>query len=381
MIIQKKRLRRASFRGAWFFLNETSTESGRRAVRLELPFQDKPIAQDFGKRGQTILIHGFVIGANYRSDTEKLLKACEEKGIGELFHPYYGTRKVICTNCRVNENSIEGGIVHFSLCFFETVDTTEGHFGLKTNPILGALLGSELLSSASDLLDKGIDLANEVPTELDNVNDAILSLAENIERIFSPLIHTKDSIDNLAASLSELRKASYQAYYHSTTGIKNAVLNFWAVVSGEKPTLDPYNWRRTFGPYRWNLQESPVARIDLAYKAFILGVQSSHVLSNMNEFSEAEKREQLQVLKSNIDSVLEIAENDPIFYHRLKRVQSACISILFETAINSKPINQIKTNLDQCLILESYYTFGDLSRVDKILDRYTHRHTCFGARE
>lgn len=110
----------ASFRGVPFFVETSELAGGRRTAHHEYPFRDAPFVEDLGRRGRGFPIEGYVLGEDYLAARDALLAALEQAGPGELVHPYYKTRRVICMNFRVRESSADGGVARFALEFVET---------------------------------------------------------------------------------------------------------------------------------------------------------------------------------------------------------------------------------------------------------------------
>lgn len=116
----RSKMGRASFRGVEFYVETAELEGGRRTVRHEYPLRDVPFSEDLGRKGRSFSIDGHVVGDSYLEDRDALLSALEERGPGELVHPYYGTRRVVCSGFRVRESTGEGGVAVFSISFDET---------------------------------------------------------------------------------------------------------------------------------------------------------------------------------------------------------------------------------------------------------------------
>ncbi len=109
----------ASFRGVGFGVDTTELQSGRRVVTHEYAQRDVPYGEDLGRQARRFSVEGYVLGADYLAAKNKLLAACEALGPGELIHPYYGARQVLCGEVRVREAINEGGMARFSLTFSE----------------------------------------------------------------------------------------------------------------------------------------------------------------------------------------------------------------------------------------------------------------------
>jgi hypothetical protein len=111
----------ASFRGVPFFVDTSERSGGRRTVKHEFPYRDDPFYEDLGRTARTFRVDGYVVGADYLTQRDALMTACEDsEGPGELVHPYHGVKSAICSSMGVSESRLEGGFAKFSLEFCET---------------------------------------------------------------------------------------------------------------------------------------------------------------------------------------------------------------------------------------------------------------------
>lgn len=115
----RARLRRASFRGAPFFVDDMAAGVGRRLVQHEFPARDLPYSEDLGRKQRTWTFTAYCIGSTYQTDYSRLRKACEEAGPGALIHPTLGSVKATCETGTFTERRDQGGYVSVSLSFFE----------------------------------------------------------------------------------------------------------------------------------------------------------------------------------------------------------------------------------------------------------------------
>ncbi len=377
MIVLRKRLRRASLDGQYFFLNDTNIDTGRRTGRFEFPFQELPTVQDMGKQGQVISIAAFVAGANYRSDSERLLKIAESPGTKKFFHPYYGTRTVVVKNCRVNENNLEGGIVYFSFQFLETTATVAGVFGLQNMPLVGLVGGSDLLTSASQAVSDCIDSANQAVGYADELNDSILTATEFCEKVFSPVMHAEDSLSNLSLALNDMRATTARDYNLGTQGMITAWQTLVSVVCGA--TLDDSS-----GPYAWNHPFPPSFSPDLPFwpiilgtQAFAAGVQATHLFGKFPELKDNRKAVELRSLYDNLKRIEEGADGLPEVFLRTKTLKSHVISLLFQAPLVSVPNEEEVVTPNECLLLNAYESKQDLSQLEKLSEQYRYCNPLF----
>jgi prophage DNA circulation protein len=110
----------ARFRGVPFHVGTSEMSGGRRVVRHEYPQRDEPFAEDMGRKARTFPVEGYVLGDDYLEQMAALITALEEPGVGELVHPYHGTRRVAVADFRVRQTVDRGGMAEFSVEFVET---------------------------------------------------------------------------------------------------------------------------------------------------------------------------------------------------------------------------------------------------------------------
>lgn len=139
----------ASFRGVPFQVLDHSLEGGRRHAVHEYPQRNRPFVEDLGARTRRFRLEGFIVGENYRTNRDELLKACTTAGEGnpggELVHPYFGAIQVACDSIRVREASQEGGMCRVSLSFVES--------GTAPRPRIGVNAGAAADSQSENLND------------------------------------------------------------------------------------------------------------------------------------------------------------------------------------------------------------------------------------
>jgi prophage DNA circulation protein len=129
-------LQPASFRGALFFIEAGSKESGRRIVVHEFPKRDIPYAEDMGRRALQFTVRGycitFPIDANdpyrrdYRLVRDALILQLETEGSGVLQLPTMKPFTVVCPQYRWTEEERLGGFCVFDMTFVESGTSPSG---------------------------------------------------------------------------------------------------------------------------------------------------------------------------------------------------------------------------------------------------------------
>lgn len=95
----------ASYDGVPFFFEETETSGGREIVTTALPFSDKHVNQDLGKKVKGFSLSIYLVGKDCELDRERLEEAFNREGAFEFVHPYYGKFNARCTEHRFKYTS------------------------------------------------------------------------------------------------------------------------------------------------------------------------------------------------------------------------------------------------------------------------------------
>lgn len=80
-------LRKASYRGAPFFVDTDKLSTGRRLVVHEFPNSDQPYVEDLGRDANKFSVTAYVLGDDSDSSAKRLLTACEARGAAALVLP------------------------------------------------------------------------------------------------------------------------------------------------------------------------------------------------------------------------------------------------------------------------------------------------------
>lgn len=115
----KDRYRQASFRGVTFFVESAESDHGRRQAVHEHAQRDVPYTEDLGRKAREYTIDGYLIGADYDLQLNRLQDACETAGPGQLVHPYRGELTVVCRGLKIRESSGEGRMCRVAMTFLE----------------------------------------------------------------------------------------------------------------------------------------------------------------------------------------------------------------------------------------------------------------------
>jgi prophage DNA circulation protein len=111
--------RAATFRGVPFFVESADSTHGRRQAVHEHAQRDVPYTEDLGRQAREFSVSGYLVGLEYQTQRDELIKACETAGPGVLVHPYRGEMTVECRGLGLSESTENGGMCLVKLTFLE----------------------------------------------------------------------------------------------------------------------------------------------------------------------------------------------------------------------------------------------------------------------
>lgn len=129
-----------------FETRDRDLESGRRIALHEYPKRDTPFPEDMGKATREFSVDAYVIGDDYMSRRDRLVKACERQGPGSYVDYWGVSQRVVCRRIRLIETNSEGRMCRFSIDFIEA-----GGGSASAAPTAIAATAVQLATSASGL--------------------------------------------------------------------------------------------------------------------------------------------------------------------------------------------------------------------------------------
>lgn len=113
----RKRLRRASFRGAHFWVDNDGVRGGRRVAIHEFPNSEVAFNEDLGQQVRTYDVDAYVVGDSADSEASSLVSACTSPLAATLVLPLFGTIRAKCLEINSNRSKDKHGFVAFRLRF------------------------------------------------------------------------------------------------------------------------------------------------------------------------------------------------------------------------------------------------------------------------
>lgn len=109
----------SSFRGVEFKVEAAGRAGGRRGANFEFPKKDTPYVEDMGRRGRRFAVTAYLIGDDYQTQRDELIRALEQEGPGLLNHYTLGQHRVTVDTFNVGERRDRGRFCEIEMQFFE----------------------------------------------------------------------------------------------------------------------------------------------------------------------------------------------------------------------------------------------------------------------
>lgn len=164
-----RNLRRATFAGVPFEVEQADLTFGRRTVVHEFPQRDTVFVEDMGKSTRKYTFNAFVCGSDYISRSKRLLQALETNYGPEgaaLVHPWLGRLQVFPVETPKISWNLHLGYAKLELHFVEV--------GEQKDPSSLTSYINSLLDQANSLLD------NLIPVSVQEAIEAAETLADDV---------------------------------------------------------------------------------------------------------------------------------------------------------------------------------------------------------
>jgi len=224
--------KKASFRGALFYIASHETSVGRRNVTHQYPLQDKAYVEDLGLDVDEFSITGYIVqsesnGYDYFTERDTLIKALKKEGSGILIHPFLGEKKVsLVGKAGISESFAEGGIARFSMTFV-LADESKAPYPTSQIDHVEAV-DSEVTNS----LANGVDAFYEHYSTTDLTTRAREAITEATAALNKMMISSMYSIQGLgpavlSTALTELAKEYTALDITDVCGLGNGLVGMF----------------------------------------------------------------------------------------------------------------------------------------------------------
>lgn len=385
----KEQLQPASFRGVKFKVDTADVAFGRRNQVHEYPGRDEPYSEDLGKKAREYRFNAYILGDNYFSDRDALMKAIEDdKKPGSLVHPTLGRKTVVPKDCSVNYSNKDGGVEYFTLTFIEAGEKKFPASGFNLKSIVGI---------------KADGLISTVTTQFDRVYK-VTGFIEDLSNQASGLVNNFFLVVDGALKIGGL-EPGYSAFRSILDGFKSTVsafiptpskvsLNLKTTVTGLSPVFaTPSDVIRAqkkvfgFGSSLKSVSQGTPTRVQQAQNQAIIvatvrALALGEIAVAVTEIDLPSKQDAVNLRNEVTDlldqEILTAGNNgEDDFYRALDDLRSALVKEVNARAINLPNLRVIR-NYDHVPALAiAYNLYEDAERDQEIIDRNHVRNPLF----
>ncbi len=123
------KLRRASFRGVPFHVEDDGPMRGRRVVVHEISGGERPLTEDMGRMATAFSVSAYVATDAADAIGLALERACDAPGAALLTLPIDPARMVHCVGCERERRKDQAGYIAYRLSFMEAGAGSSGSIG------------------------------------------------------------------------------------------------------------------------------------------------------------------------------------------------------------------------------------------------------------
>lgn len=200
----------ASYKGAQFLVNRTSTSGGRKDAKHEFPNSNIQTIEDLGLSPRIYRITAIIAEPDYIQKRDTLLRALEEGGKGVLIHPFFGRiENIVARTFTMNEEVTRLGDTEINITF-EPSDTD----GLPTKTLNTVSLVSQQKTVVnngvvSDITDR-FKVTNTFAGNFAAAADKLNSIADTVTANVKSLTATPDQINDFGSLVNTFQSSINQ---------------------------------------------------------------------------------------------------------------------------------------------------------------------------
>jgi len=194
-----------SFRGVPFLVSSDDRSGGRRAPGHEFWGRDNPYYEDGGRKARHFRVEAYVLGDDFAAQRDALLAALEDvAGPGELVHPYYGRRTVVCLSVSVRHAVADGRMASFAIEFAEA--PAQGIAPSEDVDISGLVdaAATSAADASAKALASGYDILHLPAFALEKCQAALRAATDGVQLFLAPVSETAEELASLSSQMQTM---------------------------------------------------------------------------------------------------------------------------------------------------------------------------------
>lgn len=363
----------ASYDGVPFFFEETETSGGREIVTTALPFSNKHVNQDLGKKVKGFSLSIYLVGKNCELDRERLEEAFNREGAFEFVHPYYGKFNARCTEYKFKYTSNVYEYAEGEATFVPEEDPKKS--ARSVVDLRGTVIAKaeQNLDSAKGNFAENFSIIDKAKSVVDSVFSQVSSLMDSIEsarqsmRDVSEFVQTVSKIreniqlvlntpTDFAARIQDLLTITKETV-SPDGGFNNYVNESLAVMSSRSEASESSG----------STASGLIAEIDrlVVMSAASMAVQS---VVNSSFVSADEARE----MHDNVATVFEAAASSMESiddYANLADLEATALKYLRDEMSKLAEVVELPLSASRNVLSICFDCYGNLDKLDDIIER------------
>lgn len=363
----------ASYGGVPFFVEESASSGGREIVTKPLPFSNSHVNEDLGKKVLSISCNIYLTGVDCESKRESLEEAFNKEGAFELVHPHYGKFNARCTAYSLSFKKNEQEFISGEVTFVPEQDVKKQARSVEDlRGVVLAKVNAALDSSKSDFTES-FDILGEAKSVVDAVADFTSAMLDEIEEARSSI----RDVSQFVNTISQIRE-NVQLALMTPGDFVNRIQNLLTLTAETVAVNDSNGYvnesltMMKSVMWRERSSSSPAtdeltAELDRLVLMTSASMASRSVISS--KFASADEAIEMQ---NSLSAVFEEAlnfVNNVDDYATLMDLQATALKYLRDEMTKLAVIVELPLNGTRDILSVCFDCYGNLDRVDEILER------------
>lgn len=361
-----------SYGGVPFFVEESASSGGREVVTKPLPFSDKHVNEDLGKKVLSITCNIYLTGADCESKRESLEEAFNKEGAFEFVHPHYGKFNARCTAYSLSFKKSEQEFISGEATFVPEQDVKKQARSVTDLRGVSIEKANASLDSSKSAFAEKFSILGKAKAVVDSIASFTSKVLDDIENARSSI----RSVSEFVNTISQIRE-NIQLALMTPGDFANRIQNLLTMVDEtfDGPANNYVNESLTMMTSVMEREQVSVnagadgmtAELD---RLALMGSASMAARSVMDsKFSSADEALEMQTAFTEVfDAAAGYVENADD-YATLMDLQATALKYLRDVMTKLAVIVELPMRGTRDILSTCFDCYGNLDRIDEILER------------
>ena len=361
-----------SYGGVPFFVEESASSGGREVVTKPLPFSDKHVNEDLGKKVLSITCNIYLTGADCESKRESLEEAFNKEGAFEFVHPHYGKFNARCTAYSLSFKKSEQEFISGEATFVPEQDVKKQARSVTDLRGVSIEKASASLDSSKSAFAEKFSILGKAKAVVDSIAGFTSKVLDDIENARNSI----RSVSEFVNTISQIRE-NIQLALMTPGDFANRIQNLLTMVDEtfDGPANNYVNESLTMMTSVMEREQvsanagadGMTAELD---RLALMGSASMAARSVMDsKFSSADEALEMQTAFTEVfDAAAGYVENADD-YATLMDLQATALKYLRDVMTKLAVIVELPMRGTRDILSTCFDCYGNLDRIDEILER------------